>query len=142
LVPQTSIGELSSTFYAEFRYAYKIFLLGTVSKIQKNVNVQNSTLHANETGRNFSPKCIGILLSSVFGARYIPLQHPAIFCQHSVAFPALYITSHPLYTRWSSMGLMNYEYYSEVKPKAPCPVSTCDGKSARWTYAYKMVRYL
>ena len=35
-VPQTSIDELSSTFYAEFRYVYRIFLSGRVSKIQRN----------------------------------------------------------------------------------------------------------
>jgi len=39
--PQTSIGELSSTFYSEFRYAYRIFLSGRVSKIQRALFVQN-----------------------------------------------------------------------------------------------------
>jgi hypothetical protein len=56
-VPQTSIGELSSTFYAEFRYVYRIFLSGTVSKLQRNLNVQNNTLRAHETGRNFLLTC-------------------------------------------------------------------------------------
>ena len=51
-VPRTSIGELSSTIYAEFRYAYRMFLSGRVSKIQKTLFVQNSTLRTNETGRN------------------------------------------------------------------------------------------
>jgi hypothetical protein len=59
-VPRTSVDELSSTFYAEFRYVYRIFLLGRVSKIQRNLNVQNSTLCAHETGRNFPVKCRGI----------------------------------------------------------------------------------
>jgi hypothetical protein len=45
--------------------------------------VQNSTLHANETGRNVPPKCRGLSLLAVFGTRYIPLQHPAIVCQHT-----------------------------------------------------------
>jgi len=26
------------------------------------------------------------------------------------------------------------KHYSEDKPEAPCPVSTCHGKSAQWTY--------
>jgi hypothetical protein len=43
-VPQTSIVEISSTFYAEFSCVNRIFLSGRVSKIQKNLNVQNSTL--------------------------------------------------------------------------------------------------
>ena len=58
--PWTSVGELSSTFYAEFRYVYRIFLSGRVSKIQMNLNVQNSTLHTNETGRNLPLKCRGV----------------------------------------------------------------------------------
>jgi hypothetical protein len=56
-VPRTSIGEISGIFYAEFRYVYRIFLSGIVSKLQRNLNVQNSTLHAHETGRNFPLKC-------------------------------------------------------------------------------------
>ena len=48
-VPRTSIGELISTFYAEFRYVNRIFLSGRVSKIQRNLNVQNSTLRAHKT---------------------------------------------------------------------------------------------
>ena len=59
-VPRTSIDELSSTFYAEFRYVYRIFLSGRISKIQRNLNVQKSTLRANETGRNFFLKCTGV----------------------------------------------------------------------------------
>jgi len=51
-VPQTSIGELSSTFYAECRYVYRIFLSGRVSEILRNSNVQNSTLRAHGTGWN------------------------------------------------------------------------------------------
>ena len=39
LGPRTSIGEFSSTFYAEFRYVYRVFLSGRVSKIQRNLNV-------------------------------------------------------------------------------------------------------
>jgi len=44
--PRISIGELSSTFYAEFRYVYRIFLSCGVSKIQRNLNAQNSILRA------------------------------------------------------------------------------------------------
>ena len=82
-VPRTSIGELSSTFYAELRYVYIIFISGRISKIQRNLNVQNSTLRAHETGRNVPLKCWGLWLSPVFGVRYIPLQCPAIVCQHT-----------------------------------------------------------
>jgi len=60
LVPWTSIDELSSTFYAEFRYVNRILLSGRVSKIQRDLNVQNSTLCAHETGRNFPLKCTGL----------------------------------------------------------------------------------
>ena len=56
-VPRTSIDELSSTFYIEFRYIYRIFLSDRVSKMQRNLNVQNNPLLAHETGRNFSLKC-------------------------------------------------------------------------------------
>ena len=72
--PRTLIDEFSNTFYAEFRYVYRILLSGRVSKIQRNLNVQNSTLLAHETGRNFSP---------VFGVRYIHFQCPAIVCQYT-----------------------------------------------------------
>jgi len=89
LVPRTSIGELSSTFYAEFRYLNRIFLSGRVSKIQRNLNVQNSTLCADETGSNFPLKCWGVWLSPVFGVRYIPLQCPAVVCQHTLGPLAL-----------------------------------------------------
>jgi len=82
-VPRTSISKLSSTFYAEFRYVYRIFLSSRVSKIQMNLNVRNSTLRALETGRNFPLKCRGLWLSPVFGFRYIPLHCPAAVCQHT-----------------------------------------------------------
>ena len=59
-VPRTSIDELSSTFYIEFRYIYRIFLSDRVSKMQRNLNMQNNTLLAYETGRNYSLKCRGI----------------------------------------------------------------------------------
>jgi hypothetical protein len=42
-VPRTSIDIFSCTFYGEFRYVYRMFLSGRVSKTQKNLNVQNST---------------------------------------------------------------------------------------------------
>ena len=67
---------LNSDMYTEFFYQ-------TVSKIQRNLNVQNSTLPAHETGRNFPLKCRGVWFSPVFGVRYIPLQCPAIVCQHT-----------------------------------------------------------
>jgi len=92
--PWTSVGELSSTFYAEFRYKYRIFLSGRVSKIQTNLNVQNNTLHTHETGRNFPLKCRVIWLLPVFGVRYIPLQCPAIVCQHTWGPLALVPLSH------------------------------------------------
>jgi len=41
--PRTSIGEISSTFYAEFRYVYRIFLSGRVSKIERTILVRNIT---------------------------------------------------------------------------------------------------
>jgi hypothetical protein len=56
-VPQTLIVELRSTFYAEFRYVNRIVLSGTVSKIQRNLNVRNITLRAHVTGRNIPLKC-------------------------------------------------------------------------------------
>jgi len=48
-VPRFSVDEFSSTFYTEFRYVNRIFL----SKIQRNLNIENITLIAHETGRNF-----------------------------------------------------------------------------------------
>ena len=82
-VPWTSIDERSSTFYAEYRYVYRIFLSGRVSKIQRNWNVQKRTLCAHETGRDFPPKCWGVWLLPVIGVRYIPLQCPATVCQNT-----------------------------------------------------------
>jgi len=61
---------LNSDMYTVF------FLSGKVSKIQRNLHVQNSTLRAHETGRNFPLKCWGVWLLPVFGVRYIPLQCP------------------------------------------------------------------
>ena len=58
--PRTSIGELSSTFCAAFRYVYRSFLSSRVSKIQRTLLVQNSTLRANETGRSLPLKCRGV----------------------------------------------------------------------------------
>ena len=59
--PRTSIDELSGTFYAEFRYVYRIFLSGRILKIQRNLNVQNSTLRAHVTGSNSPLICAGVL---------------------------------------------------------------------------------
>ena len=39
-VPPTSINERSSTFYAGFRYVYRMFLSGRISKIQRISSVQ------------------------------------------------------------------------------------------------------
>jgi hypothetical protein len=44
-VPQTSIGEFSSTFYAEFRNVYRIFLSGWVSKLQRNMEMCKLVLY-------------------------------------------------------------------------------------------------
>jgi len=82
-VPRTSIDELSSTFYAELRYVYRIYLSDIVSTIQRNLNVQNSTLCAHETGRNFPLKCRGVWLSPVCGIRYVYLQRPEIVCERA-----------------------------------------------------------
>jgi hypothetical protein len=60
VVQQTLMDELSSTSYAEFLYVYRIFLSGRISKIQMNLNVQNSTLRAHETGRNVPLTCRGV----------------------------------------------------------------------------------
>jgi len=45
---------LNSDMYTEF------FLSGGVSKMQRNLSVQNSTLRAHETGRNFLLKGRGV----------------------------------------------------------------------------------
>jgi len=79
--PRTSIGELRSTFCAEFRYVYILFLSGRFSKIQRTIFVQKSTLRTNEAGRNLPLKCRGVWRSPVFGFWYIPLQCLAIVCQ-------------------------------------------------------------
>jgi len=76
---------LNSDMYKYIGYVriYRILLSGRVSKIQSNLHVQNSTLRAHETGRNFPLKCRGVWLSPVFGVRYISLQCPSIICQHT-----------------------------------------------------------
>jgi len=58
--PRTSKSELSSTFYAEFRYVYRIFLSGRVSKIQRTLFAQKCTLRSNETGTDLPLKCRGV----------------------------------------------------------------------------------
>jgi len=93
-VPRTSIVELRSRFYAEFRFVYRIFLSGRISKIQRNLNAQNSTLCAHETCRNFPIKCRGVWLSLLFGVRYSYLQWPAIVCQHTWGPLALVLFIH------------------------------------------------
>jgi len=83
--PRTSIRELSSKFYAEFRYLYRIFVSVRVSKIQRTIFVQNNTLRTKETDRNLPLKRRGLRLSPVIGFRYeyIPLQCSTIVCQHT-----------------------------------------------------------
>jgi hypothetical protein len=54
------MDELNSAFYAEFRHVYRIFLSEKISKIPRNLNVQNSTLRAHEMGRNVPLKCRGL----------------------------------------------------------------------------------
>ena len=83
-----------STFPAEFRYVHIIFLSGRFSKIQRNLNVQNSMLRAHETGRNFPLKCRGLWFQPVFGVRYIPLQCTAMVCQHTWGPLALILLFH------------------------------------------------
>jgi hypothetical protein len=51
---------LAVLFNAEFRYVNRIFLSGRVSMIQRNLNVQNSTLRAHETGRKVPLKRTGV----------------------------------------------------------------------------------
>ena len=80
---QQNLTFFGSTFYAELRYLYRIFLSDRVSEIQRTLFVQNITLRTNETGRNLPLKCRGVWLSWVIGFRYIPLQCPAIVCQHT-----------------------------------------------------------
>jgi len=121
LAPQTSIDELSSTFYAEFRYVSRIFLSGRVSKIHRNLNVQNSTLCAYETGRNFPLKWRGIWLSPVFGVRYIPLQCPAIVCQHTwcpLALVPLFRSHNVLVKSFTMFDTDFAEFFWEKNPRA------------------------
>jgi len=80
--------------YVEFSFVYRIFLSGRVSKIQRTLFVQNSTLGTNETGRKLPLKCRGLWLSPVFGFRYIPLQCPAMVCQHTWGPLALVLLFH------------------------------------------------
>jgi len=101
--PRSSIGKLSGTFYAEFRYVYRIFLSGRVSKIQRAVFVQNSTLHTNETVRNLPLKCRDLWFSPVIGFRC-----PAIVCQHTWGPLALV----PLFHSQKCLG----EIFHRVRP--------------------------
>jgi len=78
-----SFSELGSIFYTEFRYVYRSVLSSRVSKILRTLFVQNSTLRANEAGRNLFLKCRCLYFSPVIGFRYISLQCPAILCQHN-----------------------------------------------------------
>ena len=126
-VPRTSIGELSSTFYAELRYVYRFFLSGRVSKIQRNLHVQNSTLRAHETGRNFPLKCWGVWLLPVFGIRYMPLQCPAVFCQHKWGLLALV----PLFHSHNVL-VKSFTVLSLTLPRFSGKKSKCD--SRKWIF--------
>ena len=124
-VPRTSIDEPSSTCYVEFRCAYRNFLSGGVSKIKRNLNVQNSTLRAHETGRNFPLKCRGLWISSVFGVRYIPLQSVATVFQHTwgpLALAPLF-HSHNILVKSFTVFVTDFaeifwEKYSSVTPES------------------------
>jgi len=59
-VPGNSVDELSSTYYAEFRYVYRMFFIKEDFKDTEELNVQNRTLRAHETDRNFPLKCTGL----------------------------------------------------------------------------------
>jgi hypothetical protein len=58
-VIRTSTDELSSIFMLNSDMHTECFYRA-VSKIQRILNVQNSTLRGHETGRNFPLKCTGI----------------------------------------------------------------------------------
>ena len=119
----------SSTFYAEFRYVYRIFLLGRVSKIQRNLYVQNCTSRSHEKGRNFPPKCRGVWLSPVFGVRYIPLQSPTIFCQHKwgpLAFVPLFHSHNVLVKPFTILSL--------TLPRFSRKKSKCDSRN--WIFTH------
>jgi hypothetical protein len=75
--------------WIQIQYIHRSFLSDKGSKIRKNLNVQNSILHANETGRNFVLKCRGLSLSPVFDVSYIPLKCPVIVCQQTWGSRAL-----------------------------------------------------
>jgi len=59
------------------------FFYQTVSKIQRTVFMQNSTLRTNETDRTFPLKCTGVWLSPIIGFTYIPLQCQTTVCQRT-----------------------------------------------------------
>ena len=126
--PRTSIGELSSTFYAEFRYVYRIFLSGRVSKIQRTLFVQNSTLRTNETGRNLPLKCTGVWLSPVIGFKYIPLHCHAIACQHTLGPLALVPFFHISKMSWWNLSPCS----SLASPRFSGKKSKWDSK--RWIF--------
>jgi hypothetical protein len=126
-VPRTSVDEFSSTFYAEFRNVYRIFLSGRVSKTRRNLNVQTSTLRAHETGRNFPLKCRVVWLSPVFGVRYIRLQCPTIVCRHTSVPRALVLlfNSHNVLVK-------SLTYSSLTSPRFSGKKSKCDPR--KWIF--------
>jgi hypothetical protein len=82
------MGGLSSNFMLNSD-SYTEFFYQAGFQRQKNLNVQNCTNCANETGRNFHLRCRGLSLSPVFGVRYIPIHFTTIVCQHSLGSLAL-----------------------------------------------------
>ena len=109
--------------------------------------VQNSTLRAHETGRNFPLKYRGVWLSPVFGVRYTPLQCPAIVCQHiwgPLALVALF-RSHNVLVKYFTLFVTDFaEVFSE---KSECdhrkwifililhPIALCEVNSS-WTTSW------
>ena len=100
-VPRTSIDELSSTFYAEFRYVCRIYLSDRFSEIQRNLYMQNSTLGAHATGRNFPLKCRCVWL---FAGISCPV-HPSSVSSYSL----------PTYLRSTCLGTAFHSHNIWVK---------------------------
>ena len=95
-----------------------MFLSRRVSEIQWNLNVQDTTLRAHETAGNFFLKCRGVLLSLVFGIRYIPLQCAAIVCNIlEVHLPWYCFHTHNVLVKSLTVFVTDFEeIFGERKP--------------------------
>ena len=101
--------------------------------------MQNSTLRTNETGRNLPLKCRGVWLSPVIYFWYIPLQFPAIVCQHTSLFCTLFLLRHP---SWIGTYVFSTRWKHRVEKLRPTFQLISCSRMCRTSYCHLVIRVM